>query len=273
MAPVSIDLDDDDTTPTENVTVLRELAAALAALPLGVVDWGAATTPGTRRRVNEDTWGARRGLFAVADGMGGRGGGALAARVAVDRFLQRAAGDRSDWRTILHRVNDDVLQAAAEHGIGDVGTTLLAAFVGGPLVTIVHVGDSRAYRLSTQRDGRLDVLTDDHNVRTELLAAGLDVGDYRAAGVALHGLTSFVGIEHEVLRVDTLAVPVRAGDRILLCTDGVHRQLDDDRLRHELRAPGARAAAERLVREADRLGGRDNATAVVIDVGVVEARR
>ena len=272
MPPTPLDTDD-DTTPTENEGVMRELASTLAALPFGVVDWGAATTPGIRRRVNEDTWGARSGLFAVADGMGGRGGGALAARVAVDRFLQHADDDRSDWRTIVERVNDDVLRAAAAQGIGDVGTTLLAACVGGPLVTIIHVGDSRAYRVSARRDGRLDVLTDDHNVRAELLAAGLDVGDYRDRGVALHGLTSFVGLEHEVLRVDVLAVPVRSGDRILLCTDGVHRQLDDDRLRHELGTPSARSAAERLVREADRLGGRDNATAVVVDVGVIEARR
>ncbi len=144
-----IDLDDDDTTPTENAAVLRDLAATLAAFPLGVVEWGAATSPGTRRRVNEDTWGRREGVFAVADGMGGRGGGALAARTAVDRLLARvgAAGAHPDWRAIVERVNADVIAAAADRGIDRVGTTLLAAAVGGPLVTLVHLGDSRAYRL------------------------------------------------------------------------------------------------------------------------------
>ena len=88
--------------------------------------------------------------------------------------------------------------------------------------------------------------------------------------MALHGLTSFIGLEHDVLRVDVLAVPVRSGDRILLCTDGVHRQLDDDRVRTLLAAPTARLAADRLVREADLVGGRDNATAVVIQVGTVD---
>ena len=133
-------------------------------------------------------------------------------------------------------------------------------------MTLVHLGDSRAYRLTRLGDGgdRLDLLTHDHNVRAELLAAGLDVGDYRERGVALHGLTSFIGLEHEVLRIDVLAVPVRAGDRILLCTDGVHRQLDDDQLRARCSAPAtARQAAEALVAQADRAGGRDNATAVV----------
>lgn len=269
---MTLDIDDDDTTPTGNATVLRELAATLTASPLGVVEWGAATSPGMRRRVNEDAWGRRGGLFVVADGMGGRGGGALAARTSIDRFLARAgeAGSRPDWRAIVEAVNVDVVEVAAERGITRVGTTLLASTVGGPLVTVIHLGDSRAYRLTSIGDsggGRLDLLTHDHNVRTELLAAGLDVRDYRDRGVALHGLTSFVGLEHEVLRIDVLAVPVRSGDRILLCTDGVYRQLDDDQLRLALGTESARQAAEALVEQADRAGGKDNSTAVVVTIG------
>jgi protein phosphatase len=228
-----------------------------------------------RRRVNEDTWGRRSDVFVVADGMGGRGGGALAARTAVDRFLGRLEPpvERPDWRRIIEQVNTDVLRAAAGQGIDRVGTTLLAASIGGPLVVLVHLGDSRAYRLShSGEDGRLDLLTHDHNVRSELLAAGLDVRDYRERGVALHGLTSFVGLEHDVLRVDVLAVPVRTGDRILLCTDGVHRQLDDDQVRVLLGAGSARHAADALVRAADEAGGRDNATAVVVEIGAVDRR-
>jgi serine/threonine protein phosphatase PrpC len=266
-----LELDDDDTTPTENASVLRELAATLAAFPLGVVHWGAATSPGTRRRVNEDAWGHRGDVFVVADGMGGRSGGTMAARTAIDRFLERAerAGDRPDWRSIVDRVNTDVLAVAASRGIERVGTTLLAVAVGGPIVTLVHLGDSRAYRWSrTGTADRLDLLTHDHNVRAELLAAGMDVRDYRDRGVALQGLTSFIGLEHEVLRIDVLAVPVRAGDRILLCTDGVYRQLDDDRLRLALADAHPRRCAERLVAQADDAGGRDNATAVVLEVGL-----
>ena len=287
-----IDLDDDDTTPTDNVDVMVELAAALAAARLRVVDWGAATSPGIRRRVNEDAWGNRDETFVVADGMGGRGGGALAARTAVDRFLARtgrtfpaaapggpAAVTATDWRAIVTAVNEEVLRAGAERGVERLGTTLLSAVVGGPLVTLIHLGDSRAYRLTragapseggASGDGRLDVLTHDHNVRSELLAAGLDVREYRDRGVALHGLTSFIGLEHETLRIDVLAVPVRAGDRLLLCTDGVHRQLDDDQIRHALAAGSSRQAAARLVEGSDQAGGRDNATAVVVQVDVVD---
>ena len=165
-----------------------------------------------------------------------------------------------------------MLAAAATQGIDRVGTTLLASVIGGPLVTLVHLGDSRAYRLSHAGDAaspvrstggppvgrsRLDLLTHDHNVRAELLAAGLDVRDYRDRGVALHGLTSFIGLEHEVLRVDVLAVPVRSGDRILLCTDGVYRQLDDDQLR--LASAAARHGTRRR-RSSSRPIGREART-------------
>jgi protein phosphatase len=263
-------LDDDDTTPTSNADVIAELRSTLAEPALAVADWGAATTPGVRRQVNEDAWGRRDATFVVADGMGGRGGGALAARTAIDRFLAQlaAAGDDPDWRGTVDSVNADVVRIGRERGVERLGTTLLAAIVGDPVATLVHVGDSRAYRLtSPDARRRLDVLTNDHNVRSELLAAGLDIREYRERGVALHGLTSFIGLEHEALRVDVLAVSVRAGDRLLLCTDGVHRQLDDDQLRAALALPECRLAAERLVAQADEAGGRDNATALVIGIG------
>ncbi len=264
-----LELDDEDTIPTENASVLRHLAAELAAaLPLALVAWGAATSPGVRRRINEDAWGRRDKLFVVADGMGGRGGGALAARTAVDSVLGRVPRSANPgWRRIVEAVNADVRRAGDQHGVERLGTTLLAASIGDSLVTIVHVGDSRAYRATHEPEDRLDLLTRDHTVRAELLAAGLDIGDYRERGVALHGLTSFIGLEGEILRVDVLAVSVRAGDRVLLCTDGVYHQLDDDQIRAALRASTARLAAEELVAAADDAGGRDNATAIVLEVG------
>ena len=73
--------------------------------------------------------------------------------------------------------------------------------------------------------------------------------------MALHGLTSFIGLEHDVLRIDVLAVPVRPGDRLLLCTDGVHRQLDDDQIRARPSPATCRGAAEQLVEQADGPAG------------------
>jgi protein phosphatase len=198
--------------------------------------------------------------------MGGRGGGALAARTAIDRFLDIApAADQAGLRDAVATINEQVVREATNWGFERVGTTLLAALLGGPIVTVVHVGDSRAYRRSGEQ---FDLLTDDHNVRGELLAAGLDVAEYRERGVALHGLTSFIGLEHDVPRIDVLAVPMRVGDRLLLCTDGVHRQLGDDELRRGVSSGSCGDAAELLVEQADEAGGRDNATAMVLQVGV-----
>jgi serine/threonine protein phosphatase PrpC len=237
------DLDDDDTTPTGNADVLADLATTRADASLSVSDWGSASSAGRRRRLNEDAFGQRANTFVVADGMGGRGGGALAARAAIDRFLARLdeAGPHPDWRQLVDAVNADVRRAGHERGVDRLGTTLLVVVVGGPLITLVHLGDSR----------------------------GLDIQEYRDRGVALHGLTSFIGLENEALRVDVIAVPVRAGDRLLLCTDGVHRQVDDAQLRAALSLSSCRQAAERLVEQADEAAGRDNATAVVVQIGAV----
>jgi protein phosphatase len=273
---VITDRDDDDTIPTERTEVLAELAGELAT-PLSVRAFGAATSPGLRRRVNEDSWGRVDDVFVLADGLGGRGGGALAARTAVDAVL-RAIGagverPHVEWRALVERVNDQVIRVGREYGLDRLGCTLIAAVVAGPLVTLVHLGDSRAYRLTypaageERRAPRLDRLTDDHNIRSELLAAGLDVGEYRDRGVATNGLTSYLGLEREVLRIDVLAVPMRGGDRLLLCTDGVHRQLPDDALRGQLQAPTCADAAAGLVDRADAAGGRDNATALVLEIG------
>ncbi|MFV0308277.1 MAG: PP2C family protein-serine/threonine phosphatase [Desertimonas sp.] len=265
---------DDDTIPTGNTDVLAEVSAALADVTeLGAVEWAAATSAGLRRRANEDAWGHDVGGFVVADGMGGHLGGATAATMAVTSFLQRLAyGDgNADWSAIVHAINGEVRRAGHRQGMPHLGTTMVAAVVAGPIVTIISLGDSRAYRLTRHPAGaaRLDLLTHDHTVRAELLAAGLDVGAYQARGVALHGLTSFVGLEPDSLRIDVLAVPMRPGERILLCTDGVHRQLADDALRDALSLPRCEQAARRLVDAADAAGGRDNATALVIEIGTL----
>src|SRR5262245_30021745 len=113
-------LDDDDTTPTGNAEVIAELTATLhsarAASALTVTDWGSATSAGIRRQVNEDAFGRRDNTSVVADGMGGRGGGALAARTAIDRFLARvsSAAGQPDWRQLVETVNAEVILTGRE---------------------------------------------------------------------------------------------------------------------------------------------------------------
>jgi protein phosphatase len=130
-------------------------------------------------------------------------------------------------------------------------------------VTLVHVGDSRAYRY---RDGKLGQLTTDHTLLGEMQAIGVAQvpGD---AGPLAKGLTSYIGISSELLRVDVQQLGLRDGDIIVLCSDGVHGQIPPEDLVGFFESTHhAHELAELLVAEADRRGGRDNATAVVVQV-------
>lgn len=259
-------LDDDDTTPTANDHVLREIRAGVRRDPVGIIEWAGASASGTRRRHNEDAWGSDGEVFAIADGMGGRRGGIVASQTAVDSYLgaREPPYGVDPWRGRVAQVNESVRAAGRDVGIERLGTTLLVAHVDGDAVTLVHVGDCRAYRYGAER---FDVLTHDHDVHTELLDAGLDIGTYRARGVAMHALTSFLGLETDLIRVDVLATVMRPGERLLLCTDGVHRQVTNYEMHVRLSQDSCQAAADGLIAAADEAGGRDNATAIVVEFG------
>lgn len=268
-------LDDDDTIPSDTpaAEIVRHAAAQQS---LGVVDWGATTAKGRKRHHNEDAWGHRADTWIVCDGMGGREGGELASsetvRVVLDR-VESAAADRRrvDWPELLAAVNAEVIAVAHERGFDQTGSTLVLARVNGSQVTVVHVGDSRAYtfELSAAEDPLLQVLTEDHNVRSDLLNAGVRA-DTAAIGRPVAGLTSFIGMTSGPLRVGIVTTTVRAGTRLLLCSDGIHGQVDDHRLRACLRRTPCQAATDSLTAAADGRGGRDNATAVVLEFGRIE---
>ena len=139
---------DDDTVPTSNAEVLADIAAAWRRSRSA---W-CSGEPRRRRAggvpINEDVWGHRDDVFTVADGMGGRGGGAVAARIATDRFLDAAVAvpRRATWHDIVVAVSDEVSRAGEAQAMARLGTTLLAAVVEGSIVTLVHLGDGRAYR-------------------------------------------------------------------------------------------------------------------------------
>lgn len=257
----------DDTLPTEDQAFLTALRDAVRAEAHRVVAWAGRSDAGAVRPRNEDAWGQHEDrAFVVADGMGGHEGGTLASRTAVAAFLEAVRDRPTRWQDAVATINATVREAAAAAGADRAGTTLVAMVVDGQQATVVNVGDSRVLRW---RDGHVERLTEDHTVRSEMLAAGIDAERERARGVRVGGLTSFVGAAPDRLRVDVVGVDLANGDRFLLCTDGVHRQVGDADLRAALEADTCEEAAARLLRCAAQAGGRDNATAVVLDIGGV----
>ena len=141
-----------------------------------------------------------------------------------------------------------------------MGTTCVAAVVQGETLSVAHAGDSRAYLL---RDGALERLTDDHSYVAEQVRAGVISEESAQRSRFRNVITRAVGIE-PTITPDLSQRPVRPGDALLLCTDGLTNMVPEDQIARIMQqAPSAQAAAERLIQIANRNGGKDNITAVV----------
>ena len=226
---------------------------------------GFASESGPRER-NEDFAGAVFGMelskprrdtvAAIADGIGGAKGGRVAAETAVRGFLDgfcdlpETMEVRRAAATVLNSLNSWIFsQSRRDNKLAGMGCTFTAVVLRGRVAHILHVGDSRAYRL---RGDRLTLLTTDH-VR--------EGGDGRS-----NILNRALGVETEV-RVDYAAHPIALHDRFLLCSDGVHAYLTPDTIAEILRARSASDdSARALVAAALQSGSTDNCTALVIDV-------
>lgn len=253
-----------DTSRTQDDLFVEALRRQGVLGPFVVADWAAATDTGLVRPLNEDRWlaDASRG-FVLADGMGGHAGGAAAAELAtkttfdsLDRLAETTAGD------LVKRANEAVTSYGDQHGIDKMGSTLCALAGRRTHVVIVNVGDSRIYRW---RAGQVELLTRDHSVRAELLAAGIPLEAAIEANVRLDALTSFIGRRTELAPPFTVAsFSILSDDRFLLCSDGVHRQVDLDRLESALGASSCQQTVDQLIGEARAAGGLDNATAIAV---------
>jgi serine/threonine protein phosphatase PrpC len=147
-----------------------------------------------------------------------------------------------------------------------MGTTVVAALIEGARGVVAHVGDSRIYHWS---DGRLHVLTRDDSWAAALIAQGMSTEDL-ARHPMRHVLTNVVGARDQV-EVHVRELSLLPGDRLLLCSDGLHEPMTEDRIAPILGGEAdVQAAATRLVREALERGTRDNVTALVVDVGALK---
>jgi PPM family protein phosphatase len=231
---------------------------------------GTSTDVGLLRERNEDSFVAEYPLFAVADGLGGHLGGEVASRVAVETLTEatKTAGpddgipDR--LRAAIHRANVAVGERASKDPrLTGMGTTLTAVVAGSDRIFLGHVGDSRAYLF---RDGELRALTEDHTLVQRMVREGRLTPEQAEIHPQRSVLTRALGIEDE-LEVDQATVEVTAGDRLLLCSDGLTSMVDDEVIRKILAGhDDPQAASEALVEAANAAGGQDNITTVVVDV-------
>jgi protein phosphatase len=226
---------------------------------------GAASDIGQVREGNEDSFLLMDPLFAVADGMGGHRGGEVASELALGTIESLFTAREGSLVEQVEQANRMVFERSqTDRNVSGMGTTLTAALVEGARVRLAHVGDSRAYLF---RDGRLHLLTEDHTLVHRMVAEG----EITEAQAETHPhrsiLTRALGVDAAV-QVDEQVVDVRPGDRVLLCTDGLTGMLHDGQIESVLETtPDPQEAVERLVREANRAGGVDNITAVLLDVG------
>ncbi|MCL2150667.1 MAG: Stp1/IreP family PP2C-type Ser/Thr phosphatase [Coriobacteriia bacterium] len=241
------------------------------AKSVGRLEYAAATSIGKLRSNNEDAYLLDEPLFAVADGMGGHAAGEIAANLAITT-LKESPDDPTQpdiLRQMVMAANVEVLEAPVKgYGRAGMGTTLTAAAIQNDRLLIAQVGDSRAYLL---HDGQLRRLTRDHSMVQELLNAGEisedEVREHPQRGI----ITRVLGYEYET-QPDIYELRLEAGDRLLLCSDGLHGMIDDSEIAAMLlTCHPAQQCADTLVQAANAAGGLDNTTVVVIDIHALAA--
>jgi protein phosphatase len=227
---------------------------------------GAFSDSGRLRDNNEDAYvvDERLTLFAIADGMGGHLGGEVASWTAIEA-LRAAVANRRAINVAITEANDAVRErASGDPNLTGMGTTMTAVVIaGGRLLLVGHVGDSRAYHL---HDGSLRRVTDDHSLVEELVREGRLTPEQAESHPQRAVVTRALGVDEEV-NVDLFTVEVAAGDRLILCSDGLTtmvRERDVERI--AAAGNDAQRTAEALVDAANEAGGADNTTVIVLDV-------
>jgi PPM family protein phosphatase len=229
------------------------------------------THAGKVRQNNEDALlvggGEDETLFVVADGIGGFEAGEVASSIAVN-VLKDLQPDEP-FKAAIGEANRRIVTAGrGDEKLSGMGTTVVAIRFGGkqgePVAEVAHVGDSRAYLV---RGGDMNPITEDHSLVAELVRSGDLTRDEAAEHPQKNLITRALGADEEV-DVDTAVVPIEAGDRILLCSDGLSDMVSETGISEILAESqdDPERAARALLSAALDAGGNDNITVVVVDV-------
>ncbi|MBQ5334943.1 MAG: serine/threonine-protein phosphatase [Oscillospiraceae bacterium] len=211
-------------------------------------------------------------LAIVCDGMGGMQNGSAASQIAVSAASDRFRKDYQPGmdsealcellRASAAKANHDVYRAAVQGKVPSrMGTTLVAAFARDGEVSIVNVGDSRAYLI--EREGSARQLTTDHTVVQLLYEQGAITADERATHARRNELMRAVGVASRVL-ADTETIPLREDDRLVLCSDGCYGMIPEDQLAALARETAPEDFPARIIETANQNGGKDNISVVLL---------
>jgi serine/threonine protein phosphatase PrpC len=239
---------------------------------------------GRKRRGNEDALflNPEQRLYVVADGMGGHAAGEVASKVAVDSInefvTQTGDNEQITWpfglddsisydgnrlKTAIRHANRRVLEATRERSEYEgMATTVAAVLVDGDVANLAHVGDSRIYLWS---GGQIELLTSDHSWVNEQIQSGVISPEQARSHPLRNVVTRALGGRTDLL-VDVQARKMKAGDVLLLCSDGLTTMVTDEDIARVLGEAGGDVAkaAEALVEEANGRGGEDNITVVLL---------
>ena len=225
------------------------------------------TDIGRKRKQNEDAawFDEKRGVFVVADGMGGHLAGEVASQMAIDAVRRMATRHKKPSvdllkKTVLGAHERIYLYAQGHAECAGMGTTISMMWRGGGYMYIAHVGDSRIYRL---RDGHMEQITQDHSLVGELVRAGLLTPEEARLHPRRNIITRALGTE-ESTRCDAFEVPLSRGDKLLLCTDGlVVTATDEEICRAVCTGKSAEESLSGLIALAKAQGAPDNVTVVL----------
>lgn len=235
------------------------------------LSWFGMTDVGRRRETNQDSYVTTPPIFAVADGMGGHSAGEVAS-AAVVRRLAELGGNQTvlegDIDAMLSDAVDDIELDAGETELG-AGTTVTGVCFGSaeaPTWTVFNIGDSRVYQYFK---GALSQITVDHSVVQHLIDTGAITEEEAETHPHANVITRAVGF-NEAPIPDYTSLALIPGQRLLICSDGLTKELTDIGIQHFLATQAtAEDAARMLVQQAVENAGRDNVTAIVIDVHAV----
>jgi protein phosphatase len=227
-----------------------------------------------RRPLNEDAFlrDQARGIFAVADGVGGAEAGEVASQTAIE-VLDEAFRHQTDGADVedlmelaIQRANSSIHQMAQEHAkFSMMATTIVALHVKDNVATFGHVGDSRLYRLAP--DGQLHRETQDHSIVEEEVRAGRMTPEQAANHPSKNVISRALGAEQGV-EVDMKTIEIEEGTEFLLCTDGITRHVSDNELRQLLVLNNnLDEVCNELKRRCYERGAEDNLTVIIVRIG------